>query len=136
MFQIHLGKTPHSLTKKQIKFLAKKTEGYSGSDISVIVRDALMQPVRKVQTATHFKKVTGPDPTDETITRNDLWTPCSSGEKGAKEKSWMDIESNDLFVPKVSKEDFLKSLASVRPSVSEDDIQMHIKFTKDFGEDG
>lgn len=30
---------------------------YSGSDIAVVVRDALMQPVRKVQTATHFKRV-------------------------------------------------------------------------------
>jgi vacuolar protein-sorting-associated protein 4 len=30
---------------------------YSGSDIAVIVRDALMQPVRKVLGATHFKPV-------------------------------------------------------------------------------
>lgn len=30
---------------------------YSGSDIAVVVRDALMQPVRKVLSATHFKKV-------------------------------------------------------------------------------
>lgn len=30
---------------------------YSGSDIAVVVRDALMQPIRKVQTATHFKWV-------------------------------------------------------------------------------
>ena len=30
---------------------------YSGSDIAVVVRDALMQPVRKVLSATHFKQV-------------------------------------------------------------------------------
>lgn len=30
---------------------------YSGSDIAVVVRDALMQPVRKVLSATHFKAV-------------------------------------------------------------------------------
>jgi len=30
---------------------------YSGADISIVVRDALMEPVRKVQSATHFKKV-------------------------------------------------------------------------------
>ena len=29
----------------------------SGADISIVVRDALMQPVRKVQTATHFLMV-------------------------------------------------------------------------------
>ena len=30
---------------------------FSGSDIAILVRDALMEPVRKVQLATHFKKV-------------------------------------------------------------------------------
>lgn len=57
MFRLHLGNTPHSLSDADLRQLAKKTEGYSGADISVIVRDALMQPVRKVQSATHFKKV-------------------------------------------------------------------------------
>ena len=57
MFRLHLGNTPHSLTEPDLRQLAHKTEGYSGADISIIVRDALMQPVRKVQSATHFKKV-------------------------------------------------------------------------------
>ena len=39
------------------RVLGQKSEGYSGADISTVVRDALMQPVRKVQTATHFRKV-------------------------------------------------------------------------------
>lgn len=60
MFRLHLGSTPHNLTEANIHELARKTEGYSGADISVIVRDSLMQPVRKVQSATHFKKVSGP----------------------------------------------------------------------------
>lgn len=59
MFKLHLGNTPHSLTEANVQELARKTEGYSGADISIIVRDALMQPVRKVQSATHFKKVSG-----------------------------------------------------------------------------
>lgn len=57
MFRLHLGSTPHNLTDANIHELARKTEGYSGADISIIVRDSLMQPVRKVQSATHFKKV-------------------------------------------------------------------------------
>lgn len=59
MFKLHLGNTPHCLTEANIQELARKTDGYSGADISIIVRDALMQPVRKVQSATHFKKVRG-----------------------------------------------------------------------------
>lgn len=57
MFRLHLGNTPHSLSDADLRELARKTDGYSGADISIIVRDALMQPVRKVQSATHFKKV-------------------------------------------------------------------------------
>lgn len=55
MFKIHLGSTAHVLTEEDLKILAHNTEGYSGADISIVVRDALMQPVRKVQSATHFK---------------------------------------------------------------------------------
>lgn len=55
MFKIHLGNTAHTLTEENLRQLAKKTDRYSGADISIIVRDSLMQPVRKVQTATHFK---------------------------------------------------------------------------------
>lgn len=57
MFKLHLGTTQNSLTETDFRELGKKTEGYSGADISIIVRDALMQPIRKVQSATHFKKV-------------------------------------------------------------------------------
>lgn len=30
---------------------------YTGADISIIVRDAAMAPIRKIQNASHFKKV-------------------------------------------------------------------------------
>lgn len=57
IFRIAIGDTPCSLHENDYKTLANKTEGFSGADISVLVRDALMWPVRKVQSATHFKKV-------------------------------------------------------------------------------
>lgn len=55
MFKLHLGNTPHQVSDDDLKELAKRTDGYSGADISIVVRDSLMEPVRKVQTATHFK---------------------------------------------------------------------------------
>eukprot|EP01126_Amoeba_proteus_P055359 TRINITY_DN6861_c0_g1_i4.p1 TRINITY_DN6861_c0_g1~~TRINITY_DN6861_c0_g1_i4.p1 ORF type:complete len:192 (+),score=36.07 TRINITY_DN6861_c0_g1_i4:1083-1658(+) len=57
MFKIHLGNTPHSLTSEDFRELAKLSEGYSGSDISDVVREALMEPVRMIQDATHYKRV-------------------------------------------------------------------------------
>lgn len=35
--QVHLGDTPHNLTESDFEKLAQKTEGFSGSDISVCV---------------------------------------------------------------------------------------------------
>jgi len=66
------------------------------------VRDALMEPVRKVQTATHFKKVSGPSPNNPEEIVNDLLVPCSPGDQGAVEMNWMDVPSDKLFEPPVT----------------------------------
>ena len=102
MFKLHLGNTSHVLTEENLRYLSSKTEGYSGADISIVVRDALMEPVRKVQSATHFKRVTGPSPTDKNIIANDLLTPCSPGDAGAIEMPWMDVPGDKLYEPPVS----------------------------------
>lgn len=57
MFELAIGSTPCELNKSDFRKLAELSEGYSGSDIAIAVQDALMQPVRKIQMATHYKKV-------------------------------------------------------------------------------
>lgn len=57
MFMLAVGSTPCHMTQADYRTLAEMSEGYSGSDISIAVQDALMQPIRKIQTATHYKKV-------------------------------------------------------------------------------
>jgi len=136
MFQIHLGKTPHGIKQEQFRQLGEMTEGYSGSDVSIIVRDAMMQPVRAVQTATHFKRVSGPDRIDPTKIIHDYLTPCSPGDPDAQEMTWIQVEGSKLKEPEINFNDFLKSLKSSRPSVSPSDIQQHIKFTEEFGQEG
>lgn len=135
MFELHLGTTPHQLSAKNFKQLGEKTEGYSGSDIAIVVRDALMQPIRKVQSATHFKKVVAPSREDQTKTREYL-TPCSPGEEGALERNWTEIEGDELLEPVVTVSDFLASLAKNRPTVNQADLDMHVKFTHEFGQEG
>jgi len=54
LFKLHLGDTPSSLTEQDFELLAEHTEGYSGSDISSLVKDALMEPIRKCQAAKKF----------------------------------------------------------------------------------
>ena len=57
MFKLNMGETTAKISDDEYRYLGANTEGYSGADISLVVRDALMQPVRRVQTATHFKQV-------------------------------------------------------------------------------
>jgi vacuolar protein-sorting-associated protein 4 len=57
MFKLAVGDTNTVLKSEDFRELANASEGYSGSDVSIVVQDALMQPVRKIQQATHFKRV-------------------------------------------------------------------------------
>merc|ERR1719341_2846639 len=136
LFKLNLGNTPHMLTEEDIRVLGQRTDGYSGADISIVVRDALMQPVRKVQTATHFMTVSGPDRNNPDTIVHDLLTPCSPGTRGAKEMTWMDVPGEKLLEPKVDMADMLRSLATQKPTVNDDDLAKLEKFRNDFGQDG
>ena len=61
-----------------------------------------MQPVRKVQTATHFRRVRGPTPGNPDVIVDDLLTPCSPGSPGAVEMSWMSVPGEKLLEPPVT----------------------------------
>lgn len=119
-----------------MKQLAKRSDGFSGADISVLVRDALMQPVRKVQTATHFRRVRGPSRTDPNVIVDDLLTPCSPGSPGAIEMSWMDVPGEKLLEPTVTMADMLLSLSTAKPTVNDADLGKLKKFMDDFGQEG
>uniref|UniRef100_A0AAQ6A571 vesicle-fusing ATPase n=1 Tax=Amphiprion ocellaris TaxID=80972 RepID=A0AAQ6A571_AMPOC len=136
MFKLHLGSTSNDLTEMDFMTLGKKTEGYSGADISIIVRDALMQPVRKVQTATHFKKVRGTSFSNPGVVVDDLLTPCSPGDPNAVPMTWMEVPGEKLLEPVVSMTDMLRSLSSTKPTVNEQDLDKLKKFTEDFGQEG
>lgn len=75
--------------------LATLTEGYSGSDIALICRDAAMMPIRELDTA-------------GTLTRK------------------------DIKVRSVNREDFLKSMKKVKPTVSPDELQKYEEWTKEY----
>ena len=58
---------------------------------------SLFQPVRKVQTATHFKKVSGPSRIDPNKIVHDLLEPCSPGTPGTTKTTifilWLQFSS-------------------------------------------
>ena len=102
MFKLNLGSEPHNLTEEDFKVLAQKSEGYSGADVALVVREAVYKPIRKIQSATHFKKVSGPSRKDPNRIDHDLLTPCSPIDPGAIEMKMMDVPSDKLLVPIIS----------------------------------
>ncbi|KAK4409070.1 protein SUPPRESSOR OF K(+) TRANSPORT GROWTH DEFECT 1 [Sesamum angolense] len=85
MFKVHLGDTPHNLTESDFEVLGRKTEGFSGSDISVCVKDVLFEPVRKTQDAMFFIK-----------TSNGMWMPCGPKQPGAIQTTMQELAAEGL----------------------------------------
>lgn len=129
MFELAVGKTPCELVQADFRTLAEFSEGFTGSDISIVAQDALMQPVRKIQSATHYKKVLAPDGCEKL-------TPCSPGDQGAMEMTWEDVDPDKLMEPPLTMKDFVKAVKNSRPTVSKEDIQKSNDWTRDFGSEG
>ena len=47
----------HTLSASDLDSLARKTDGYSGSDIRLLAQEVIMSPVRKIVDGTHFKAI-------------------------------------------------------------------------------
>ncbi|MEM1798519.1 MAG: hypothetical protein QXX87_04770, partial [Candidatus Jordarchaeales archaeon] len=78
--------------------LEKLTDGFSGADIAILFREALMAPIRELDEA-------------GVLTRN------------------------DVKVRPVTREDFLKALKTVKPSVSPSEIMKFKEWAKEFAVD-
>eukprot|EP00195_Chlamydomonas_chlamydogama_P002960 CAMPEP_0202920906 /NCGR_PEP_ID=MMETSP1392-20130828/77102_1 /ASSEMBLY_ACC=CAM_ASM_000868 /TAXON_ID=225041 /ORGANISM="Chlamydomonas chlamydogama, Strain SAG 11-48b" /LENGTH=434 /DNA_ID=CAMNT_0049614425 /DNA_START=1177 /DNA_END=2481 /DNA_ORIENTATION=- len=132
MFKIHLGDTPNTLTDADYQELGRRTEQFSGSDVSVVVKDVLMQPIRMLREATHFKQVKAPDGAM-------VWEACAPSDPGAKELSLQYFAENDLAdkvnPPRITMRDFEKVLLRARPTVSKSDLDVFERFTAEFGEE-
>lgn len=133
LFQIHIGNTPTLLSPHDLGTLAQKTDGYSGGNIGIVVREALMMPLRKTLMACYFKKVSGHSPIDPSVTVEDLLTPCGPHEPGAMEMIWMKVPGDKLLEPKVTLPDFIRSLQITQPTVNAADLKHFEEFTCSFG---
>ena len=165
MFELAVGTTPCDLKANDFRQLGMLSEGYSGSDISIAVQDALMQPVRKIQTATHYKSVMVEvsdemeDAAEEDMKNGEVdgsgnkengnakkkqgktkmvekLTPCSPGDKGAREMNWTEVDSEMLLEPPLVLKDFVKAVKGARPTVSAEDIKKSAEWTAEFGSEG
>lgn len=133
MFKTHLGtNTYHNIRDHEWMQLAQRAEHYSGADIAVVCREALLRPIRRLGTATHFKQVPNPKPDGPRM----VWLSCSPAEQGAVEMTLDQIQSDELCEPPVTMNDMLAALNTQKPTVGEKDLDQQKKFTQEFGQEG
>ncbi|PVF92992.1 AAA-domain-containing protein [Serendipita vermifera] len=119
-----------NLTEGDYKELASKTDGYSGSEISAILREAAMAPIRKVLSATHFKRVHSPENEMQQKLEGPWpkWTPCSPGDPKAVEMSYSDEHKNELLEPPMMLGDIIRALAEQKPTIMKADLQKYVQW--------
>ena len=57
LIELNLGKTPNDLKPDDVISFARRVEGFSGSDISTLIKQALMEPLRKCRFARYWQQV-------------------------------------------------------------------------------
>jgi vacuolar protein-sorting-associated protein 4 len=125
MLELNIGNTPNNLTDEDLNELAELTEGYSGSDVATLTQEAIYEPLRKCQASKYFK------------VENGFYYLSSENEFGAKRIDFFEIpEPEKLVSPDVCKEDFVKAISRIRPTVSPKDLEKQEKFTEEFGQEG
>lgn len=139
MLRIFLSKATHTLTEDEIRRVAERTEMYSGSDVNVLVRLAMMEPIRTMTTATHFRRVYGPDPDDASKECDMRLVPCSPSCPYGVEMNLQDIPdqySRYVLALPVDYSCFMRAMSQARSSVNDKDIAQHVQWTEEFGSEG
>jgi len=133
MLKLHLGDTPNSLQEADFRAIADRAVNFSGADMSILVRDAIYEPIRRCRRAKFFRRVSK---AGEGGAVSQFWTPCSPGDPNRVEKTLMEIPGDELLEPDVLAADFEAALEKCRPSVSLGDLKQHEEFTQNYGMDG
>ena len=116
------------------------TLGYSGADMNILVRDAMMQPIRELQEAKAFKRVRGVDRNG--VEHPDMLIPCSPADpardfQDRAQVTMMDLEEPDkLLEPKLNITHFRAVLEKSHPSVAAEDLKPFEEFTESYGQEG
>lgn len=147
MFKMHLGDTPSDLQEEDYLRLGQITEGASGSDIKVLVKEALMQPLRRCQQAKQFYRdpdgflipcskypncaYCPPKLSSDPSNKNYECSRC-----GAITMDLWDVPPEQLKAPEMELNDFETVLKNSFSSVSPEELTRFTEWTKMFGQDG
>lgn len=115
----------HYFDDEDFENLAENTDKYSGSDIEVVVSQALLKPLERLmdENSTFMK------------TSDNKYRLAGKKEKGEK-IDLSKIDESRIIIPKVTNDDFTEAVDECKATVSEEDLNKHEEFTEKFGQDG
>lgn len=151
MLRSLLKRSLHSLSDTDVSLVAEATDGLSGADVAILVRTALMQPVRRLAAATFFSVDAGGG-----FTAVDYDPPCprcpmrlSGDAMGTMESRTCascgcvrtslasgEIPPEGVRNPVTTMEDFTSALAVTKASVASDDLNRFTEWTVEYGVTG
>eukprot|EP00943_MAST-04B_sp_MAST-4B-sp1_P004818 g4818.t1 len=125
-----MGDEKCSLSEKDYVQLAKELNLYSSADCSMVVREALMVPIRKLLRSEYFQKV-------QNNTKNyggdSGYIACKAGAPGAIKMNIWAINPDELIIPTVNMADFQEAIKRTKPSINRNDLTQHYEFATKFG---
>jgi vacuolar protein-sorting-associated protein 4 len=129
LLRLHLGDTPHNMSRHDFAEVARMVDGYSGSDLKTVTRDAIMEPLRASTSAAYFRMTM--------VNGKAMLVACvHGGEPGAQRMRFDEVPPEQLYLPDVEKRHFLSAVARCKPSVSLSVVSRFEKWTSEKGLDG
>ncbi len=118
----------HTLTDSDFAFLAQRTEFYSGSDLSALIKNACYEPLRRFQNATHFREAT--------IGGKTGWVACAPTDPGAQAMLPTSLRGDQILKGEIDMDAFNKALLNTKPTVGPSELVKFDEWTKQFGMEG
>ena len=123
LFHIHLNSFPLCLTAEELEKVVEKSEGYSGSDISTCIADALFEPIRELEKSLFWKW----NSDGKTV------SPCQELEIGAVKIRFDSIPTEQVKPRSVACKDIEYALDKNHSTINFNDLKEYEKFTSSFG---
>jgi vacuolar protein-sorting-associated protein 4 len=94
---------------------------FSGSDLTCLVRNAIMEPIRRIQKSKYFKLMNG------------FYIPCEENETNAEFISLKNISPHLIKSLPITISDFESSLKSMKSSICKEDVEKQEVFMNKYG---
>ena len=113
------------ITDEQYIKVSEMTEGFSGSDLDIVCRNAAYAPLIFAQNSKWFKR----------IEKNGKIFYCpSKNDQGQSEQLTIEnLPFDSLLLPEITDDDLLEAVSKTKPSVSQNDIKVYLKYNKEYG---